>query len=149
MPNFEPWGLQMKRREFIARLGAAGAYAAVPRLVLAQQDTRVRRLVALFGGDADRAATNPNVARLRNELAKLGWVEGRNLQIDVRYGRGDSGPLAAAAEEGAAVIVVEQHPHIALQWSARAYVMQRGSIQLAGSSAALVDKLEEVTSLYL
>jgi putative tryptophan/tyrosine transport system substrate-binding protein len=77
----------MKRREFIARLGAAGAYAAVPRLARAQQGTRVRRVALLHQlGDIPLIATG--TATFRSELAKLGWVEGRNLQIDVRFGQG-------------------------------------------------------------
>ena len=40
----------MKRRQFIARLGATGAYAVLPRLARAQQDTRVRRLAILLTG---------------------------------------------------------------------------------------------------
>jgi putative ABC transport system substrate-binding protein len=85
----------MRRREFIARLGAAGAYVAMPRFARAQQDTRVRRLAALFGGDENRTATN--LASLRNELAKLGWVEGRNLRIDLRFSSADR-PVAYAEE---------------------------------------------------
>jgi hypothetical protein len=41
----------MRRREFITRLGAAGACGAVPRVARAQQDTRVRRLAVLVAGD--------------------------------------------------------------------------------------------------
>jgi putative ABC transport system substrate-binding protein len=88
----------MRRREFIARLGAAGAYAAVPRLARAQQDTRVRRLAGLLQQSEDQAL-EANVVTIVNELAKLGWVEGRNLQIDVRYGRGDVDRMRANAAE--------------------------------------------------
>jgi hypothetical protein len=56
----------MRRREFVARLGAAGGHAAVPRLARAQQDTRVRRLAGLAVGDENQAA----LAWFRNELAK-------------------------------------------------------------------------------
>jgi putative tryptophan/tyrosine transport system substrate-binding protein len=88
----------MLRREFIARLGAAGAYAAGPRLALAQQGTRVRRLAILVAGDANQV-TVTNYAMFRDELAKLGWVEGRNLRIDVRYARGDVDRMRADAAE--------------------------------------------------
>jgi putative tryptophan/tyrosine transport system substrate-binding protein len=88
----------MRRREFIAQLGAAGAYAAVPRLARAQPDTRVRRVAGLLQQSEDQALTADYVT-IVNELAKLGWVEGRNLQIDVRYGRGDVDRMRANAAE--------------------------------------------------
>jgi putative tryptophan/tyrosine transport system substrate-binding protein len=88
----------MRRREFIARLGAAGAYAAVPRLALAQQGTRARR-VAILQQLSDIQLVTTIVATIRNELAKLGWVEGRNLQIDVRYGRADVDRMRPNATE--------------------------------------------------
>jgi putative tryptophan/tyrosine transport system substrate-binding protein len=98
----------MRRREFIARLGAAGAYAAVPRLARAQQGTRVRRLAILLAQGEDQAQTVANGVTFGtvangvafvNELAKLGWVEGGNLQIDVRFGRSDVDRMRANAAE--------------------------------------------------
>jgi putative ABC transport system substrate-binding protein len=92
----------MRRREFIARIGAAGAYAAVPRLALAQQGTRMRRLAILSGGD-ENENQNTTALRLRatfrNELARLGWVVGRNLLVDVRYGGGDPDRMRRSAAE--------------------------------------------------
>jgi ABC-type uncharacterized transport system substrate-binding protein len=88
----------MRRREFIARLGAAGAYAAVPRFAHAQQSTRTRRVAILAAGDEDQATT-AIVAMFRNEWARLGWAEGRNLQIDVRFGHGDVDRIRANAAE--------------------------------------------------
>jgi hypothetical protein len=46
--------------------------------VLAQQDTRALRVAVLMASDA------ANDAAFRNALAKLGWIEGRNLRIDRR-----------------------------------------------------------------
>jgi len=57
--------------------------------------------------------------------------------------------LAEAAEAGAGVIIVEQHPRTALRWTDRAYVMRRGRIELAGNSAELLERADEVTALYL
>jgi putative tryptophan/tyrosine transport system substrate-binding protein len=84
----------MRRREFIAGLGAAGGHAAMPRFARAQQDARVRRLAMLVVLGA-----TTYLATLRNELAKAGWVEGRNLRTDLRFIRGDADRLAADAEE--------------------------------------------------
>jgi len=90
----------MRRREFIARLGAAGACATVPRLAFAQQDPRVRRLATLLVGDENQNATATALrATFRNELARLGWVVGRNLQVDVRYSGGDPDRLRRNAAE--------------------------------------------------
>jgi putative tryptophan/tyrosine transport system substrate-binding protein len=88
----------MRRREFIARLGAAGAYAAVPRVARAQQGARVRR-VAILAQVSNSPGVTANLARFRNELAKLGWVEGRNLQIDLRFADGDPVHMRANAIE--------------------------------------------------
>jgi putative tryptophan/tyrosine transport system substrate-binding protein len=87
-----------KRREFIAGICAAGACATVPRLARAQQDTRVRR-GAILQQQGDVQPLTTAIAAIRNELAKLGWVEGRNLQTDVRFGQGDVGRMRANAAE--------------------------------------------------
>jgi branched-chain amino acid transport system ATP-binding protein len=57
--------------------------------------------------------------------------------------------LSEAAEAGAGVLIVEQHPHIALKWTDRAYVMRRGRIELADNSPDLLKRVDEVTALYL
>jgi putative tryptophan/tyrosine transport system substrate-binding protein len=89
----------MKQREFIASLGAAGAYGTVPRVARAQQDTRMRRVAMLGPQYENQPQTEANGVIFRNELARLGWVEGRNLQFDVRYGRGDVDRMRANAAE--------------------------------------------------
>jgi putative tryptophan/tyrosine transport system substrate-binding protein len=86
----------MKRRDFIAGLGGAAAWPLVAR---AQQDTRVRRVAVLGPQYENQPQTEANGVTFRNELAKLGWAEGRNLQIDVRYGRDDVDRMRANAAE--------------------------------------------------
>jgi len=71
----------MKRREFITLLG--GATAAWPLGAHAQQPERMRRIGALMGW-----SDNDPVNRSYFAVAQLGWVEGRNLVIDVRWARG-------------------------------------------------------------
>jgi putative ABC transport system substrate-binding protein len=70
----------MRRREFIAGVGSAAAWPVVAR---AQQAERMKRIGFLSFtneiGQLIRAQT-----LLLEALAKLGWVEGRNLRIDVR-----------------------------------------------------------------
>ena len=78
----------MRRREFIAFLG--GATAAWPLVARAQRPDRVRRLGILFGGFSD---TDPEpkarVAAFKDQLQELGWIDGRNIQMDVHIGGGD------------------------------------------------------------
>ena len=70
----------MRRREFIAGLGGAVAWPLAAR---AQPAERVRRIGFLsFTNEMDQLARAQTV--LLEALAKLGWVEGRNLRIDVR-----------------------------------------------------------------
>jgi len=76
----------MQRRDFITLLGTSAA--AWPLAAGAQQDGRVRRIGVLMGGTEDPMALAA-IAALREELAKRGWVEGRNLQMQVRFGGGD------------------------------------------------------------
>ncbi len=74
----------MRRRQFISLLG--GVVVAYPLGARAQQSDQLRRigvLMATFEGDP---AGESRLATLRAELAKVGWTEGRNLRIDVRWG---------------------------------------------------------------
>jgi putative tryptophan/tyrosine transport system substrate-binding protein len=74
---------QLKRREFIAVLGAA--VTARPIAAHAQQPDRVRRIGVLMGfadGDSEGQA---NIAAFRDGLQKLGWTEGRDIRIDTRW----------------------------------------------------------------
>ncbi len=85
----------MRRRDF---LSAASAMAACPAAALAQSG-RMRRIGILH----DYAETDPEgraqIATLREELAKLGWVEGRNLVVDFRSGADEADALRAPARE--------------------------------------------------
>jgi putative ABC transport system substrate-binding protein len=73
----------MKRREFIAGLGSATAWPARAHA----QTERMRRVGLLIGVGAEN---DSNVAAFRDALAKLGWIEGRNLQLDIRFGNADA-----------------------------------------------------------
>jgi putative ABC transport system substrate-binding protein len=86
----------MRRREFITLLSGAAAWPLAAR---AQQGERMRRIgVLLFGREG-----NPNaldyIAEFRQRLQELGWIEGRNLRIDVRFAGGDADRLRAYAAE--------------------------------------------------
>jgi putative ABC transport system substrate-binding protein len=86
----------MKRREFITLLG--GAAVAWPLAARAQQGERVRRIGILTGG--------PNDANFRSELTvfqkalqHLGWIEGRNVEFNVRSGDNNTERLTTEAKE--------------------------------------------------
>ena len=86
----------MRRREFITLLGGATAW---PLTAQAQQDERMRRIAMLVGSTEDDQAGQTYIAAFRDGLAKLGWVEARNLRIDLRFGGGDAGRLRSYAAE--------------------------------------------------
>jgi putative ABC transport system substrate-binding protein len=87
----------MRRREFITLIG--GVAAAWPLAARAQQrGERVRRLGALMSIEDD-AEGEARFAALRHALSDLGWVEGRNLSITIRWGTGDEAFLRARAAE--------------------------------------------------
>jgi putative ABC transport system substrate-binding protein len=77
----------MQRREFIAWLGGAAAAAALWPLAAGAAE-RVRRVGMLVGSTEDKVS-QARIAEFRDGLAKLGWVEGRDLRIDLRFGRGN------------------------------------------------------------
>ena len=87
----------MKRREFITLLG--GAAAAWPVVVRAQQADRVRRIGALMYLDADDPESPARVAAFARGLQELGWIEGRNIQIEYRWGGGDMDRVRRFAAE--------------------------------------------------
>ena len=77
----------MRRREFITLLG--GAAAAWPLAARAQQPERMRRIGVLMDLAADDPEAPARVAAFARGLQELGWIEGRNIQIDYRWGGGD------------------------------------------------------------
>jgi putative tryptophan/tyrosine transport system substrate-binding protein len=72
----------MRRREFIAGLGGAAAW---PVASLAQQGDRMRRVGVLMGYDESDRAAKAYFSGLTQGLAELGWTDGRNIRIDVRW----------------------------------------------------------------
>ena len=89
----------MKRREFILALGGAAATPSLlwPLAARAQQSERIRRIAVLNNiaeGDRDAQAW---IGAFRQRLESLGWNEGRNLKIDIRWGAGDLTRLRAHA----------------------------------------------------
>ena len=76
----------MRRREFIAAVGGAVAW---PLAAHAQQPERTRRIGVLMNVAADDPEGQPAVAAFQQALHQLGWSDGRNVRIDVRWGEND------------------------------------------------------------
>ena len=74
----------MKRREFITLLG--GAAAAWPLAARAQQGERVRRIGVLMNLAADDPEGQARNTAFLQGLQQLGWTDGRNARIDIRWG---------------------------------------------------------------
>ena len=87
----------MRRREFITLL--CGAAAAWPPAARAQQSERVRRIGVLQSQAADDAERQAYLAAFRQELERLGWTDGRNIQINYRWSAGNAADTRKYATE--------------------------------------------------
>src|SRR3954468_5447841 len=85
----------MKRREFIVGLGGA-AFTTTSIATLAQSG-RLRRIGLLLSQLEGSQEANDRVAAIREGLQKLGWTEGRNVQIETRYANGNAERMRAQA----------------------------------------------------
>jgi hypothetical protein len=72
------------RRKFLATLGGAAA-VSWPLAAHAQQPERVGRIGVLMAYAQNDREYQSYLAAFREELQKLGWTEGRNVQIDYRW----------------------------------------------------------------
>jgi len=87
----------MRRRDFIKAI--VGSAAAWPLVARAQQDERMRRIGVLIAfAESDHEAQSW-VAALREELRKLGWTDGRNIEIDTRWAAADVDSMKQYAKE--------------------------------------------------
>jgi putative ABC transport system substrate-binding protein len=87
----------MRRREFIALVG--GAIVASPFTAGAQQGEPVRQIGVLMGfAESDQTAQSW-VAAFHGALAKLGWAEGSNLRIELRWGAADPDRVRTLAKQ--------------------------------------------------
>ena len=75
------------RRDFLATLGGAAVWPLAAR---AQQPERMRRIGMLSNLAADDAEAQARNAAFLQALQQLGWTDGRNVQIDFRWGAGDA-----------------------------------------------------------
>ena len=73
----------MRRREFITLVG--GSVAAWPLVARAQQSERMRRIGVLMASAADDSESQIRIAGFLQGLQQLGWADGRNVRIDIRW----------------------------------------------------------------
>jgi len=94
---------QLGRREFITLLG--GATVAWPLAARAQQPERMRRILVLISTAADDPdAQGPLIAAFLQGLQKLGWTDGRNVQINTRWGGSNPDRMRTYVAELAALV---------------------------------------------
>jgi putative ABC transport system substrate-binding protein len=86
----------MRRREFVGLVGVAAAWPLTAR---AQQTERVRRIGILSSSAESDQMAQSSVAAFREELRKLGWMEGRNCEIDIRWAAADLELMKRFAKE--------------------------------------------------
>ncbi len=86
----------MRRREFIASVIALGAWSASVR---AQQGERPRRIGVLIGLEESDPEGRRWADALVSSLQKLGWKQGENLQIEMRWGGSDMARIETEAKE--------------------------------------------------
>jgi putative ABC transport system substrate-binding protein len=86
----------IRRREFIAALGYAAAW---PLVASAQQGERVRRIGVLMGRDENDPEAKLSYSALTQSLAGLGWADGRDVRMDLRWAGDDSNRIRALAQE--------------------------------------------------
>ena len=87
----------MQRREFIGFIGAGAS--AWPLYAHAQQPGRMRLIGVLMGYAESDPAAQSEITAFRGTLAKLGWMEGSNLRIEIRWGAGDPDRAKTFARE--------------------------------------------------
>jgi putative ABC transport system substrate-binding protein len=111
----------MRRREFITFIG--GALVGWPLTARAQQGGPVRLIGVLMAQVESNSAAQSWLAAFRDELAKLGWKEGSNLRIELRWSTDNAEALRKLAKE-----LVDLRPDA---------ILGRGTSETIGFTASL------------
>jgi putative ABC transport system substrate-binding protein len=106
------------RRKFVVAL--AGAAAAWPLTARAQQGDRVRRIGVLMPGDENGPVPKSLASAFTQALASLGWTDGRNVRMDLRWASDDTNRMRALAHE-----LVGLQPHIIVTGATATVAVQR------------------------
>jgi putative ABC transport system substrate-binding protein len=109
----------MRRREFIAGLGSAAAWPLIAR---AQQGDRVRRIGVLMWLDENDPGAKSDFSAFTQALADLGWIDGRNVQINLRWhGDDDNNRIRVLAQE---LVGLQPEVILAAGWDATVAVQR-------------------------
>jgi putative ABC transport system substrate-binding protein len=87
----------MQRREFISLVG--GAATGWPLAAYAQQSGQMRRIGVLLGNAEGDTQAVAGLAAFKTALQELGWIDGRNIQIEYRFAAGDLDRMQTLARE--------------------------------------------------
>lgn len=107
----------MRRREFISLLGGSVVWPLAARA----QQQKLSRIGVLTGIAANDAETKARFAAFSQELQRLGWIEGRDVQFDIRGGAG----LTAGGRKNAAELVAKSD--VLLAWQRAHSAFNRGN----------------------
>lgn len=86
----------MRRRAFLTLIGSLAAWPLAAR---AQHSDRVRRVGILMGGYEGDSQAEAGLATFKDSLKALGWTDGQNIKLDIRWARADVERMKAAAKE--------------------------------------------------
>src|SRR5215470_2093214 len=89
--------MHIGRRQLLAVLG--GAAAAWPLAARAQRGDRVRRIGVLMPGDENDPLAKARIFAFTQALADLGWTDGRNVRMDLRWAGANINRIQALAQE--------------------------------------------------
>jgi putative tryptophan/tyrosine transport system substrate-binding protein len=117
----------VKRRQFITLLGCAAV--TWPLAARAQQREPMRRIGVLMNTAADDPESLARVTAFAQGLQELGWIDGRNVRIDYRWGAADVDRIRRYAEE-----LVALAPHVVVSSGTPTVV----ALQQATSSVPIV-----------
>jgi putative ABC transport system substrate-binding protein len=112
----------IRRREFIAGLGSAAVWPVAARAQ--QQGDRVRRIGVLTPGDENDPVLKARISAFTQVLAGLGWTDGRNVRMDLRWFGDDINRVRALAQELVGlqpdiILAIGTQPTLALQRETR------------------------------
>jgi putative tryptophan/tyrosine transport system substrate-binding protein len=91
----------VKRREFITLLGGAAAVSLLP--ARAQQGSRMRRIGVLLSTREDDPQRRAQLAAFMQRLTELGWADGHNVRLEVRW---SAGSIDAARKYAAELVAL-------------------------------------------
>ena len=91
------------RRKFVVALAGAASWPLAAR---AQQGNRVRRIGVLMSSDENDPEHKRRLSAFIQALAGLGWTDGRNVRMDLRWGGDDINRIRALAQESVGLQIV-------------------------------------------